>query len=176
MFRLDLFLVLLLLNGITISVLQLPTTYTSPEEKLPVEVAPQPVTFSHKQHNDAGMACLDCHENTATGERAGLPSAEDCILCHSIDETESLFIQDLANLRRKGTKIAWVRVYWVPDYVFFSHASHVNADVECHACHGPVEERDVLAREVSTSMTACMNCHAVEEVSNSCYLCHDLGQ
>ena len=73
-------------------------------------------------------------------------------------------------------RVKWVRVYRVPDIVFFSHRNHLKAGEKCVTCHGPVASRHVLAKEVSTSMTSCMNCHRSRRVPNECYLCHDLGQ
>ena len=150
--------------------------YQGIEEKLPIEVGPQPVPFSHKQHVAAGLSCKDCHANVARRERAGLPDAEKCMLCHMTIKTDSPAVQKLAGIHKDGERLDWVRVYRVPDFVFFSHANHVNAHVECASCHGPVEERDVLAKEVSTSMITCMNCHVAKKASISCHLCHELGQ
>ena len=85
-------------------------------------------------------------------------------------------IAKLAQMHKNGESPLWVRVYKVPDFVFFNHSSHVKASVECQTCHGPIETRDVLAKEVSTSMTTCMDCHVERKVSNECNMCHDLGQ
>jgi hypothetical protein len=90
-------------------------------------------------------------------------------------KAESPEIRQLAEVHKRGERVQWVRVYSVPDYVFFSHASHLKAGEQCITCHGPVEERDVLAKEVSTSMVACMNCHAKRKASNDCVLCHQLS-
>ena len=155
---------------------QTPEGYRGIEEKLPIKVAPQPVPFSHKQHAAAGMSCVDCHAGAATKERAGLPASDRCMLCHQTIATEREAVQRLADLAGKGRPIEWVRVYRVPDFVFFSHARHLGAGVECAACHGSVAEREVLAKEVSTSMTTCMGCHKAKGVSNNCHLCHELGQ
>jgi hypothetical protein len=150
--------------------------YRGIKEDLPIEAAPQPVPFSHKLHMAAGTACKDCHENAAVKERAGLPAAEKCMLCHRAIATEKPEIAKLAEMHKQGRSPEWVRVYKVPDFVFFNHSSHVKAGVECQSCHGPVETREVLAKEVSTSMTTCMDCHAGRKVSNECHLYHDLGQ
>ncbi len=150
--------------------------YQGIQENLPIEVGPQPVPFSHKQHVAAGLSCQDCHASVVKKERAGLPDAEKCMLCHTAIKTDSPAVQKLAGIYKDGTRLDWVRVYRVPDFVFFSHASHVNAGVGCASCHGPVEERDVLAKEISTSMITCMNCHVAKKVSIRCYLCHELGQ
>jgi len=150
--------------------------YQGIQEKLPVEVGSQPVPFSHKQHVAAGLSCKDCHATVTEKEHAGLPDAEKCMLCHTTIKTDSPAVRKLAQIHKDGGKLDWVRVYRVADFVFFSHANHVNADIKCAICHGQVEQRDVLAKEVSTSMITCMNCHVVKKASISCYLCHELGQ
>ncbi|MCW5977221.1 MAG: cytochrome c3 family protein [Bryobacteraceae bacterium] len=149
--------------------------YKSKEEELPQRVAPQPVPFSHKVHAEAGSACKDCHTTAATKERAGLPQADRCMLCHRTVKADSPAVQELAKYQREGKRIAWVRVYRVPEFVFFSHANHGKAGEACETCHGPVATRDEVAKEVSTTMTSCMNCHAAREVSNDCHFCHSLG-
>jgi hypothetical protein len=132
--------------------------YRSAEEKLPIAVAPQPVAFSHRVH--ARTPCTQCHTTVSKAARAGLPDAAQCRACHPSEKRE----------------MAWVRVYKVPDFVVFSHEKHVNARVTCAECHGAVSTREVLAKEVSTSMTACMSCHVRRQASTACNLCHELGQ
>jgi hypothetical protein len=150
--------------------------YKGKQEDLPIKVAPQPIAFSHKKHSTAGLKCLDCHSGADRKERAGLPQAEQCMLCHATIATDSAEVGKLASFHERGEKAGWVRVYQLPDFVFFSHASHRKAGETCGTCHGPVETREVLAKEVSTSMIQCMNCHAAKKVSTECHLCHDLGQ
>ena len=98
------------------------------------------------------------------------------MLCHRGIGTEYPGVKRLAEVHSQGEKLSWVRVYQVPDFVFFSHGNHVKAGEKCASCHGPVQEREVLAKEVSTSMIYCMNCHGARRVSTECQLCHDLGQ
>ena len=121
------------------------------------------------------MECLDCHPGAAARERAGLPDREDCMLCHQSIAADRPAVRLLAELPA-GRRIRWERAYRVPDFVFFSHARHAAAGIDCGTCHGPVATRSVIRQEVSTNMVACMNCHARREVSNECFLCHDLGQ
>lgn len=150
--------------------------YQGIEEKLPRTVDPQPIPFSHKQHASTGLLCSDCHRYANKSERAGLPNTEQCMLCHQTIKTESAAIQKLAVLHNSGKAFEWIRVYTVPDFVFFSHKSHTSADINCVDCHGHVEKRDLLRKEVSTSMTMCMTCHEKMNISRSCHLCHELGQ
>ena len=149
--------------------------YKGKDEKLPQAVAPQPVAYSHKKHVALGMRCLDCHKGAAQEDQAGLPGTALCMHCHATIKTGSPEISKLTEIHKRSGKPGWVRVYKVPDFVFFSHASHVKAGEQCITCHGNVQERDVLAREVSTGMVACMNCHATRKVSNDCVLCHQLS-
>lgn len=133
--------------------------YQGSREKLPVEVARQPVPFSHKVHTAAaGGKCTDCHAGALTQARAGFPAPARCAACH----------------RDMSRRFDWVRVYKVPDFVYFSHQRH--AKVGCAECHGPVATRDVLAKEVSTGMANCLACHRARGASTSCNTCHDLGQ
>jgi hypothetical protein len=149
--------------------------YKGKEEKLPAAVAPQPIAYSHKKHVALGMRCLGCHKDASEKDQAGLPETARCMACHEAIKAESPEIRKLAAIHQGGKKVAWVRVCKVPDFVFFSHASHLKAGEQCVTCHGPVQERDVLAKEVSTSMIACMNCHAARKASNDCVLCHQLS-
>ena len=81
---------------------------------------------------------------------------------------------NVVTVRRDGKDIPAVAP--VPDYVFFSRALHAGAGHDCATCHGPVSRREVLSQEVSTSMIACMNCHAEHDASVECHSCHELGQ
>ncbi len=155
---------------------QTPLVYKGKPEQLPREVAPQPIPFSHKRHVSVGISCKGCHLGADSSERAGLPAVQKCMLCHSSIKAESASIQKLATMAGEDRDPAWVRVYQLPDFVFFSHANHSAAEVACATCHGPVEKREVLSQEVSTSMETCMNCHLARQASTDCHLCHELGE
>ena len=150
--------------------------YQGIEEQLPRAVKPQPIPFSHRLHMTAGISCNDCHRDAEKRERAGLPDSEHCMLCHQTIKTDAPGVSRLAEFHREDKPLDWVRVYHVADFVFFSHKDHAEAGVGCTPCHGPVEKRDRLAKEVSTSMRMCMDCHKQTNASRSCHLCHELGQ
>lgn len=140
---------------------------------VPVE---QPLPYSHKTHVALGLQCRDCHEIADPGFLAGYPAEVKCMACHSAVKTDSPHIQRLAKHHADGEPVPWNRVYRVPDYVWFSHASHVDdASVACETCHGPVAERQALYQEKPTTMAACMECHARNNAPNDCDLCHDPG-
>ena len=130
------------------------------EEKLPQSVAPQPVAFSHKTHaTDVGLPCNYCHAGVDKGDDAMIPSVDFCWKCHKTVKADSPEIAKLREASEKGKQIAWVPVYTVPDFVFFGLSTHTKAGLKCVECHGPVETRDVLQKEVSTSMNFCRDCH-----------------
>ena len=140
------------------------------------EGPPQPVAFSHRVHREkAGLGCDFCHPGAAKGDAATLPPVDLCLSCHRFVRTDSVEVAKLASAAAKGESIAWVPVYRVPDYVFFGHAPHVKAGLECASCHGPVATRDVLEREVSTSMATCLDCHRKKAAPQTCVACHQLG-
>ncbi len=140
------------------------------------EPVKQPLPYSHKVHVALGMQCRDCHSISDPGFLAGYPAEATCMACHSAIKTDSPHIQLLASLASTGEPVPWKRVYRVPDYVWFSHASHVeDAGVECATCHGPVAQRDALFQEKPTTMASCMQCHAIHNAPNDCDLCHDPG-
>jgi hypothetical protein len=95
--------------------------------------------------------------------------------CHQTAKKDSPEIAKLRTAAEKGEHIAWVPVYRVPDFVFFSHAPHNKAGVDCAECHGPVKTRDVLQKEVSTSMNTCRDCHRTRNGPMGCSSCHQLG-
>lgn len=134
----------------------------------------QPIAYSHQLHaGKLRMPCKSCHENKDPGEEMGIPATAKCMTCHTAVKTDSPEIQKLAQAHGASGKVNWVRVYQIPAYVFFSHRAHTAAGATCQDCHGPVAERQVLAREVEISMGACMDCHRKKQASLDCAFCHE---
>ncbi len=144
-----------------------------PAAPVPVE---QPIPYSHKTHLALGLQCRDCHEIADPGFAAGYPAEAKCMACHVAVKADSPHIQKLAEFSAGSKPVPWNRVYRVPDFVWFSHASHVDdASVGCETCHGEVAKRDVLFQEKPTTMASCMECHARYKAPNDCDFCHDPG-
>jgi hypothetical protein len=95
--------------------------------------------------------------------------------CHETAKKDSPEVAKIRDAAEKGKAIAWVPVYTVPDFVFFGHSNHVKAGLKCAECHGPVETRDVLQKEVSTGMNFCRDCHQKRGARADCATCHQLG-
>ncbi len=133
----------------------------------------QPIPYSHKQHIALGLTCKDCHTMPDPGDAMGIPAASKCMDCHRTIKKDSPAIQKLAAYARDNQPIPWVRVYKLPDFVFFSHQAHLKAGAKCEDCHGQVAQRDRLFRETSLAMSACINCHREDNASQDCLYCHD---
>jgi hypothetical protein len=148
------------------------TTHTPPPAA-PV----QPVPYSHKTHIALGFECRQCHVNPEAGRLMTYPPATLCMSCHQAVAADRPSIQKLAALAASGNPIPWVRVYAVPDYVFWSHGPHLAAKVSCVECHGPVPERDVIAQETDVvTMLGCRRCHDQRQVFTDCGDCHEPRQ
>jgi len=161
-----------LLPGIAAALFSIAWAQSRPAEEKPLP--PQPIPFSHKTHTALGVKCLDCHSIPKPGFAAGLPKEATCMGCHTRMKTENPAVQTLAEYFKARRPVPWVRVYRVPDYVWFSHESHhKDAAIACETCHGPVGKRDVITKEKPTSMASCMECHAALKVPNECNFCHE---
>ena len=68
------------------------------------------------------------------------------------------------------------RVYEAPDFVFFSHARHAAANVDCKDCHGDVMQQEVVQAQQAVKMKWCVDCHKSKKASIVCTNCHELGQ
>jgi len=135
---------------------------------------PQPVPFSHKGHTQFLRECKDCHEISFDGWTMSYPPEAKCMTCHATVKADSPSIKKLAQYASEKRSVPWVHIYAVPDYVYFSHRTHVQkAELDCEACHGAVRERDALTKEKSTSMAACISCHKEKGAPIGCRTCHD---
>jgi hypothetical protein len=146
----------------------------SPQAELPKSIA-QPIPFSHKKHIDVGLDCDACHKPGSEGETKQIPAAADCMVCHQAIKTESPSIHALARYAKNGTRIPWVRIYTIPDFVVFSHNVHQDAGFKCERCHGPVRTRDVLGKEQDFTMKTCIICHRANNALTGCDVCHKLS-
>jgi len=135
----------------------------------------QPTAFSHKLHAKSGLQCISCHTTSESKDQAGIPNAKDCLACHRKFETDSATLQILVEYEKARREIPWMRIYRLPGFVFFSHQAHMKAKASCAACHGEVQDRDLLWQEKEISMAACLSCHKERNASIDCNLCHELS-
>lgn len=132
----------------------------------------QPIAYSHKKHIALGLKCKECHTNPEPGETMTFPVTSKCMACHQTIKKDSPEIQKLAGFHNSKQPVPWVRVYQIPNNVLWTHRTHLDAGAKCEQCHGQVAQRDVLFKEVTMNMGACMNCHRENKASNDCATCH----
>ena len=131
----------------------------------------QPIKFSHKVHAGQNRTdCIYCHSSAVDSKSAGIPPVNVCMNCHLLirngTRSGSMEIAKIINAYEEKKPIKWVRVYNLPDHVFFSHAQHVSAGgISCQQCHGKVEENDVIRQVPDLSMGWCVNCHRNTKVN-----------
>lgn len=133
----------------------------------------QPLAFSHKVHaGNNGIACLFCHRYAPKSPVAGIPAVADCRACHQFISPEAPEIKKLMGYWDRREPIPWVRVYWLPDHVYFPHMMHVRARLDCAACHGKVAAMERITRTVHLKMGWCLDCHRQHRASIDCWTCH----
>src|SRR3989304_8451883 len=103
----------------------------------------QPIPFSHKIHAGTNkIPCMYCHIYAENSRHAGVPNVKRCMGCHSIIRTDSPLIQTLTSYWEKKEPIPWVKVYNLPDHVYFPHKRHVKAGVPRPRRHRGVSQKD----------------------------------
>jgi hypothetical protein len=133
----------------------------------------QPLAFSHKVHaRDKSIPCLFCHRYAPKSPVAGIPAVADCRACHQFISQNAPEIKKLMEYWEKREQIPWVRVYWVPDHVYFPHMMHIRAGLACAGCHGEVAAMTRITRSVKIEMGWCLNCHRQHKASIDCWTCH----
>ena len=128
---------------------------------VPVE---QPVQFSHKHHSgDDGIDCRYCHTSVEKGKSAGMPPTHTCMSCHSALWSDSPELQTVRASYISGQPIRWNRVHDLPDFVYFNHSIHVKKGVGCETCHGRVDEKPLIWKSHTMTMSWCLDCHRQPE-------------
>ena len=139
-----------------------------------VQQAPeQPVPYSHKTHLELGMVCATCHTNSESDVLMGFPQTETCMACHNTTATDHPGVEKLTEFSNADDSIPWERVYQILSGVTWAHQPHVDAGVQCEACHGDVSQLEVMSMTTSvTSMASCISCHENRGVEAACATCH----
>ena len=130
----------------------------------------QPIQFSHKVHAGQNQIdCQYCHYTANTSMHAGIPPVETCMNCHKLvkegKQTGTKEIAKIYTAIENNKPIEWVKVYNLPDHVYFNHAQHVAVGkMDCAKCHGEVNQMDQIIQESNLSMGWCIECHRTESV------------
>jgi mono/diheme cytochrome c family protein len=130
----------------------------------------QPILFSHKIHaGDNQIDCKYCHTGVSLSRHAGIPSVNLCMNCHTAVRSGrysgTTEIEKIYNSIETGKPVQWIKVYNLPDHVYFNHAQHVVAGkVQCDQCHGDVKANDRIHQNQPLSMAWCIGCHRITQV------------
>ena len=124
----------------------------------------QPINYSHKFHvQELGLDCRYCHSFVEFSSEANVPSTNTCMNCHNNIEKESEDLDVLIASFNEDIPIEWVKVHMLPDFTYFDHSVHLNADIGCVSCHGRVDQMDVVRQVEPLSMSWCLECHREPE-------------
>lgn len=139
----------------------------------------QPVPFSHAHHvGGVGLDCRYCHRTVDTEAFAGIPSTRTCMHCHAQLWTHAAVLAPVRESFASGRPLRWRRVNDLPDFAYFDHAAHTQAQVECETCHGDVASMALTTQAAPLTMRWCIECHAelpdryARPVQISCSTCH----
>lgn len=131
------------------------------------------VPFDHTIHaGQYGIPCLDCHVYADKSPVAGLPSGRKCMGCHKFVAKDQPAIQRLGERVAAGQPLTWLRVFAVPDFIYFSHRMHVRAKVSCAECHGDIAAQKTITQDRPFTMGRCLACHREREATFDCLSCH----
>ncbi len=145
----------------------------------------QPIPFSHRLHaGELGIDCRYCHVNVEKSPHASVPPSDVCMNCHSQLKKDSPQLKPLFDLYQQylskevivaGKKetpvvekvenehyqhpLPWVRIHNIPDYAYFDHSAHINANVGCVECHGRIDQMIKVKQEKPLTMFWCLDCH-----------------
>jgi hypothetical protein len=136
----------------------------------------QPIPFSHKIHaGDVKLGCDFCHEYPAKfGDPVGIPDAPKCLECHAFAAKPTATLAALNSYVEKKQAIPWVRVFALKNFVYFDHRFHLQNDVHCEDCHGPISTEEVVTdQNGTTKMSFCQPCHVKSRAASGCNTCHD---
>ena len=134
--------------------------------------AQQPINFNHKLHIDQKMECTDCHQLATKTRRSGLPTANLCMTCHRAIKKDSPEVQKIAQYKKERKVIPWVRLYQLPDFVYYNHMRHIHSGIACATCHGTTGTLPVAQAVRTFSMAFCVDCHDQRGAPKDCATCH----
>jgi hypothetical protein len=128
------------------------------------EFVEQPIQFSHLHHaGGMGIDCRYCHTSVENSAFAGIPPTKTCMNCHSQIFATAPILEPVRASFRNDTPLRWLRVYDLPDFVYFSHQIHVRQGVGCATCHGRIDQMPLTYQATSLLMEWCLECHRAPE-------------
>ncbi len=144
-----------------------------PDTIAPLPAPVQPLPFSHKTHLASGMTCTICHINPDPGTAMTFPVTATCMSCHLVIANNKPAIIRLHEYSDSDEKIPWIRVYQITAGVNWSHRVHLDAGMQCEACHGDLSQTEGVAKtKAIEAMAVCISCHQEHQAPVECVSCH----
>jgi len=127
--------------------------------------------FSHRAHIEQELACTDCHLAAESADEPGMPGLGACRLCHAELDAEKPAERKVESLFDGKQFRAMARGAVGPEIVF-PHLKHVEAGLDCAACHVDVETNEDTLELPPARMDNCTTCHDARGVVDDCATCH----
>lgn len=127
--------------------------------------------FSHRAHVEQDLACTDCHMGAETADEPGMPGAGACKLCHAELDAEKPAERKVESLF-DGKQFRAVAQGAVGSAIVFPHLKHVEAGLDCAACHVGMDKNEDVLELPKARMDTCTTCHAERKVASDCAACH----
>ena len=99
------------------------------------------------------------YEDLPREQVPGVPPAALCLNCHNQIWNSSPMLQLVWRSDRARRPIRWQRVNFLPDFVYFNHAIHVQKGIGCETCHGRVDRMPRVFQAAPLTMGWCLDCH-----------------
>lgn len=127
--------------------------------------------FSHRVHVEQELGCTDCHLAAESSDEPGMPGVGACRLCHAEQDAEKPPERKVEALF-DGKQFRVTAQGAVGAAIVFPHLRHVEAGLECSACHAAVATNEDTLELPPASMDNCTACHDTRHVPDDCATCH----
>lgn len=126
------------------------------------------IRMSHKEHEEQGYRCTDCHQKTGHNE-SGIQkySMELCINCHTVAKCETCHTKKMV----KGRTIIARKTYHANNW----QQIHGAADIKtCNTCHSDFKNCKECHKTEIPHSTNWLNSHGKQAIDDqqSCMACH----
>jgi hypothetical protein len=139
-----------------------------------MQAGEKPFAFSHRLHTeDQGLGCTDCHTKWDRADEPGMPTANQCALCHAEVDAPKPPEKRIDQLF-DGTTFKASHFSAQSDEIVFSHQKHAARDSDCTACHAALATNDAVEAGLKLGMESCQKCHAERKAPSDCSTCHQL--
>lgn len=127
------------------------------------------MSFPHRQHNDKGVNCRECHVGMSTAMDSSvthIPTTATCVKCHTKPHDPN----ECSNCH--GSGLVRESLALTASNLTFEHKTHVDRlRGQCVRCHSGVTEN---SDHVRPPMASCLSCHEHQDelAQRACDRCH----